>query len=109
MKKILSHWSIAFVTLIALTYIGLQDPWVKEILRLKSFDYVLQNEEKTPSQAVTIVTIDEEAIEEHGQWPWDRDVLANLILQLRNAETGIIVMPILFSEEDRFGSDDSIL
>ena len=106
MKKILSHWSIAFVTLIALTYIGLQDPWVKEILRLKSFDYVLQNEEKTPSQSVTIVTIDEEAIEEHGQWPWDRDVLANLILQLRNAETGIIVMPILFSEEDRFGSDD---
>ena len=106
MKKILSHWSIAFVTLIALTYIGLQDPWVKEILRLKSFDYVLQNEEKTPSQAVTIVTIDEEAIEKHGQWPWDRDVLANLILQLRNAETGIIVMPILFSEEDRFGSDD---
>ena len=107
MKKILSHWSIAFVTLIALTYIGLQDPWVKEILRLKSFDYVLQNEEKTPSQAVTIVTIDEAAIEEHGQWPWDRDVLANLILQLRNAETGIIVMPILFSEEDRFGSDDT--
>ena len=107
MKKILSHWSIAFVTLIALTYIGLQDPWVKEILRLKSFDYVLQNEEKTPSQAVTIVTIDEEAIEKHGQWPWDRDVLANLILQLRNAETGIIVMPILFSEEDRFGSDDA--
>ena len=107
MKKILSHWSIAFVTLIALTYIGLQDPWVKEILRLKSFDYVLQNEEKTPSQSVTIVTIDEEAIEEHGQWPWDRDVLANLILQLRNAETGIIVMPILFSEEDRFGSDDT--
>ena len=106
MKKILSHWSIAFITLIALTYIGLQDPWVKEILRLKSFDYVLQNEEKTPSEAVTIVTIDEAAIEEHGQWPWDRDVLANLILQLRNAETGIIVMPILFSEEDRFGSDD---
>jgi len=106
MKKILSHWTIAFVTLIALTYIGLQDPWVKEILRLKSFDYVLQNEVKTPSQAVTIVTIDEAAIEEHGQWPWDRDVLANLILQLRNAETGIIVMPILFSEEDRFGSDD---
>jgi len=106
MKKILSHWTIAFITLIALTYIGLQDPWAKEILRLKSFDYVLQNEVKTPSEAITIVTIDEAAIEEHGQWPWDRDTLANLILQLRNAETGIIVMPILFSEEDRFGSDE---
>ena len=58
MKKTLSHWSIAFVTLIVLTYIGFQDPWVKEILRLKSFDYVLQNEVKTPSEAVSIVTID---------------------------------------------------
>ena len=60
MKKILSHWSIAFVTLIVLTYIGFQDPWVKEILRLKSFDYVLQNEVKTPSESVSIVTIDEQ-------------------------------------------------
>ena len=106
MKKILSHWTIAFITLIALTYIGLQDPWVKEILRLKSFDYVLQNEVKTPSEAVTIVTIDEQAIEKHGQWPWKRDVLAQLIFDLRNAQTGIIVMPILFSEEDRMGGDD---
>ena len=106
MKKILSHWSIAFVTLLVLTYIGLQDPWAKEILRLKSFDYVLQNEVKTPSEAVTIVTIDEQAIEKHGQWPWKRDVLAQLIFDLRNAQTGIIVMPILFSEEDRMGGDD---
>ena len=106
MKKILSHWSIAFVTLIVLTYIGLQDPWVKEILRLKSFDYVLQNEVKTPSESVSIVTIDEQAIEKHGQWPWKRDVLAQLIFDLRNAQTGIIVMPLLFSEEDRLGGDD---
>ena len=106
MKKILSHWSIAFVTLIVLSYIGLQDPWVKEILRLKSFDYVLQNEVKTPSESVSIVTIDEQAIEKHGQWPWKRDVLAQLIFDLRNAQTGIIVMPLLFSEEDRLGGDD---
>ena len=45
-KKILTHWTIAFVTLIALTYIGIQDPQVKEILRLKSFDLLLQSEEK---------------------------------------------------------------
>ena len=95
MKKILSHWTIAFVTLIVLTYIGFQDPWVKEILRLKSFDYVLQNEVKTPSEAVSIVTIDEQAIEKYGQWPWKRDVLAQLIFDLRNAQTGIIVMPLI--------------
>ena len=33
--------------------------------------------------------------------------LHNLILDLRNAQTGIIVMPLLFSEEDRMGGDDA--
>jgi adenylate cyclase len=88
-----------------LTYIGLQDPWGKQILRLKSFDYLLANEPATPSQDITIITIDEEAIEKYGQWPWPRNVLADLIVNLRQAQTGVIVMPILFSEEDRFGHD----
>ena len=106
MKKLLTHWTTAFITLFVLTYIGLQDPWVKEVLRLKSFDYLLANEEVSPSKDITIITIDEAAIEKHGQWPWPRDKIADLIINLRQAETGIIVMPILFSEEDRFGHDD---
>ena len=106
MKKLLTHWTTAFLTLFILTYIGLQDPWVKEVLRLKSFDYLLANEPATPSQDITIITIDEEAIEKYGQWPWPRNVLADLIVNLRQAQTGIIVMPILFSEEDRFGHDE---
>ena len=96
----------AFITLFIMTYIGLQDPWVKEVLRLKSFDILLANEDKSPSQDITIITIDEAAIEKYGQWPWPRDKIADLIINLRQAETGIIVMPILFSEEDRFGHDD---
>ena len=105
MKKLLTHWTTAFITLFVLTYIGLQDPSIKEILRLKSFDYLLANEEKSKSQDITIITIDEEAIEKYGQWPWPRDILADLIVNLRSAETGIIVMPILFTESDRFGGD----
>ena len=104
--KYFTHWMTAFITLFVLTYIGLQDPWVKEVLRLKSFDILLANEDKSPSQDITIITIDEEAIEKYGQWPWPRDKIADLIVNLRQAETGIIVMPILFSEEDRFGQDD---
>ena len=107
MRKVLTHWTTAFVTLFVLIYIGLQDFSGKEILRLKSFDYLLANEEVTLSQDVTIITIDEEAIEKYGQWPWPRDTLANLIVELRQAETGVIVMPILFSEPDRFGHDET--
>jgi len=103
--KYITHWTTAFITLFFLTYLGLQDPGFKETLRLKSFDFVLANEEKSQSQDITIITIDEEAIEKYGQWPWPRDVLADLIVNLRQAETGIIVMPILFTEPDRFGGD----
>ena len=82
MKKFLTHWTFAFVTLFALTWIGLQDPQVKEILRLKSFDLHLQNQEKQISPDIAIVTIDEKAIEKYGQWPWNREVLAETIIKL---------------------------
>ena len=104
--KYINHWTTAFITLFILTYVGFQDPGFKETLRLKSFDYLLANEEVTPSQDITIITVDEAAIEKYGQWPFPRNILADLIVKLRQAETGIIVMPILFSEEDRFGQDD---
>ena len=63
MKKLLTHWTIAFVTLFALTFIGFKDPQVKEILRLKGFDLLLQSEQKEISQNIAVVSIDEKAIE----------------------------------------------
>ena len=108
MKKILTHWTIAFVTLFLLTWVGVKDPQVKEILRLKSFDLLFQSQEKEISQDIAIIEIDEKAIEIYGQWPWKRDVLANLIEELRAAEVGVIVLPILFAEEDRLGGDDAL-
>ena len=108
MKKILTHWTIAFVTLFLLTWVGVKDPQVKEILRLKSFDLLFQSQEKEISQDIAIIELDEKAIEIYGQWPWKRDVLANLIEELRAAEVGVIVLPILFAEEDRLGGDDAL-
>ena len=106
--KYLTHWAIAFVTLFVLTFIGIKDPQVKQILRLKSFDLLLQSEKKEISQDIGVITIDEKAIEKYGQWPWKRDVLADIIIKLREAEVGIIVLPILFSEEDRLGGDNEL-
>ena len=108
MKKILTHWTIAFITLFVLTYIGFKDPQVKEILRLKGFDLLLQSEKRIQSQDIGIVTIDEKSIEKYGQWPWKRDILADLIIKLREQGAGIIVIPILFSEEDRLGGDNAL-
>ena len=108
MKKLLTHWTIAFVTLFVLTFIGFKDPQVKEILRLKGFDLLLQSEKKEISTNIAVVSIDEKAIEKYGQWPWKRDILADVIIQLREQGAGVIVLPILFSEPDRLGGDEAL-
>ena len=105
MKKLLTHWTLAFVTLAVLMLWGLKDPFVKETARLKSFDLIQKYDTPTMSEDVVIVEIDEKSIEQYGQWPWKRTVLADLIWRLREAGAGIIVLPILFSEEDRLGGD----
>jgi len=106
MKKIFTNWAFAFVTLFILTWVGLQEPQVKEILRLKSFDLLFQSQQKEISKDIVVITIDEKSIEKNGQWPWKRDVLADTILQLSAQGAGVIVLPILFSEPDRLGGDD---
>ena len=105
MKKILTHWTLAFITLAVLMAWGLKDPFVKETARLKSFDLIQKYDTPTMSEDVIIVEIDEKSIEQYGQWPWKRTILADVIWRLREAGAGIIVMPILFSEEDRLGGD----
>ena len=105
MKKILTHWTLAFITLAALMLWGLKDPFVKETARLKSFDLIQKYDTATVSKDVVIVEIDEKSIEQNGQWPWKRTVLADVIWKLREAGAGVIVLPILFSEEDRLGGD----
>ena len=83
--------------------------FVVETARLKSFDLLQQYDEPIQSRDIAIVEIDEHAIEKYGQWPWKRDVLADIIWKLREAGAGIIVLPILFSEYDRLGGDQELL
>ena len=108
MKKLLTHWTIAFVTLFVLTFIGFKDPQVKEILRLKGFDLLLQSEERQLSKDIGIITIDEKSIEKYGQWPWPRHVIADIVLKARLDGAQVIVLPILFSEPDRMGYDEDL-
>ena len=107
--KYFTHWILAFVTLTLLMVWGFSDPYVKKLARLKSFDVVQQYDIPTISNDVVIVEIDERAIEQYGQWPWNRKTIADIIWQLREAGAGIIVLPVLFSEPDRLGGDNELV
>ena len=107
--RILTHWTLAFVTAILITLFHYNDNYVVETARLKSFDLLQQQDEIVHSNDIGIVTIDEASLEKYGQWPWKRSVLAGIIWQLREAGAGIIVLPILFSEYDRLDGDQELL
>ena len=105
MFKIITHWTVATITALLLLFAHFQDSTVVETLRLKQFDLLQQQDVPQTSQDIGIVAIDEAAIAKFGQWPWKRDVLAELIWQLRDQGAGVIVLPIIMSEEDRLGGD----
>ena len=94
---------VAFFVSFLAGIIRLSDPEILEVLRLKYFDQ-LQNYSMRETDGHTytvIVDIDEKSLEEVGQWPWSRNVLADLFKKC--AESGMLVLglDILFSEPDR--------
>jgi adenylate cyclase len=103
--KWLTHWTVAFLTLAVLMLWGFSDPFVKQTARLKTFDLIQKYDTPTVSNDIVIVELDEKSIEQYGQWPWKRTVLADIIWKLREAGAGIIVLPVLFSEQDRLNGD----
>ena len=105
MSKFLTHWTVAFVTLALLVFLRVQDNGLVETARLKSFDYLQSTDPITVSDDIVIVEVDEASIEMNGQWPWSRDKIADLIWKLREQGAGIIILPILFAEDDRDGQD----
>ena len=105
MSKYITHWTVAFITATLMILFHYNDSSVVQTARLKQFDLLQQTDQPILSQDIGIVTIDEAAIEKYGQWPWKREVLADIVWKLREAGVGIIVIPIIMSEPDRLGGD----
>src|SRR6056300_1272865 len=105
MTRYITHWTVAFITALVMFVFHYGDGTIVQTARLKQFDLIQQTDQPVLSQDIAVVTIDETAIEKYGQWPWKRDVLADIVWRLREAGAGIIVMPMLFSEPDRLGGD----
>ena len=100
---------VPLLIVLLLSYFHYKDTAIGEIARLKQFDLIQQTDKPVISPDIGVLTIDEQAIEKYGQWPWSREIIGDLVWNLRDAGAGIIVIPILFSEEDRLGGDDTFV
>tara|TARA_Y100000296_G_scaffold87027_1_gene129351 strand:- start:530 stop:2317 length:1788 start_codon:yes stop_codon:yes gene_type:complete len=90
--------------LIALALVGLRvwDPYPIEVLRLKTFDYFISTIPKQEDQNIVLVNIDDESLQEVGQWPWPRNMFCGF---LGAPVTGLSV---LFPEKDRYDMDNDL-
>ncbi len=104
MKKILlSPWT-ALVTLVIILAVRAVDPSFVESVRLRYFDELIVKQESKQTQIHT-VNIDEAALDKYGQFPFPRDIYAEIIKDLYKRDAGLVVFNVLMPEKDRFGKD----
>ena len=107
LKKILvSPWT-ALITLALIIAVVFQGPTFVESVRLRYFDTLITNAKPTQNNIYT-VNIDEATIDKYGQWPFKRDIYANLIQDIYSRNAGLVVWDVMMPEKDRQGGDASL-
>lgn len=102
-KLILSPW-MAILTLVLVLWVRYYDPQFVTAVRLKYFDQLIASQ-PYKDIPVAVVNIDEAALDKYGQFPFPRDVYAQIIQDLYKRDAGLVVFGVMMPEADRFGKD----
>jgi adenylate cyclase len=95
-------WHV-LITLALLIAIRIIDPFMLESARLSYFDSLQRNQDVNVSEQIVLVDIDEKTLDQFGQYPIPRKVMAD---EIDKIDGSLIAFNILFSEEDRMGGDE---
>lgn len=108
LKKILTSPWTALVTLLLMVGLRIADPTFVESVRLRYFDTLVTS--KAPEAiGVSIVNIDEKALEKYGQFPFSRDIYGSIIRDLYRRNAGLVVFNVLTPDRDRMGRDEAYI
>ena len=103
-KKILTSPWTALLTLFLVVGLRVADPMFVESVRLRYFDTLVTS--KAPEIiGVSVVNIDEKALEKYGQFPFSRDIYGSIIRDLYHRNAGLVVFNVLTPDRDRMGRD----
>lgn len=102
MRRLLA-FLFPFSVLLLMAAMIFMDPIALQMLRLKSFDILHARYPRIydTELPVRIVDIDEESLKRFGQWPWPRNIMAQIIQRLSDAQVASIGLDIVFAERDR--------
>ena len=104
LKKILTTPWLALLTLVLIVGLRAADPTFVESVRLRYFDTLVTSR---PAEVigVSVVNIDEKALERYGQFPFSRDIYGSIIRDLYRRNAGLVVFNVLTPDRDRMGQD----
>ena len=98
-------WSPVLPLLFLFLSTGLHviEPTFVEQLRHRVFDEYqrLKPREYSNDIPVRILDIDDESLSRIGQWPWPRDVMAEIVARLNELGASAVVFDMVFSQPDR--------
>jgi adenylate cyclase len=102
-KLLISPWT-ALITLALVVSLRVADPTFIESVRLRYFDTLVTSKAQEVI-GVSVVNIDEKALEKYGQFPFSRDIYAKIIADLYRRNAGLVVFNVLTPDRDRLGRD----
>jgi adenylate cyclase len=103
---LLSPW-LALFTFGILFAVKVSDPYLVEATRLKFYDYIMLDK-PTQSKQIVVINLGEKAIEKYGQWPFPREVHAEIIRDIYGRGAALVGSTILMPEPDRMGTDSAL-
>ena len=103
MKRLLSPWW-ALLTLGVLVYAFANPNNFLQSVKLNYFDQLIVNQEPIENN-IYVAEIDEAALEKYGQYPFPRNIYADIIEKLYSQGAGLVIWNIMMPEPDRFGGD----
>ena len=99
------NWKTVLITIGLLFGLKVWNPYFIENISWSWFDFLHQQKEVQHVNDIVLVDIDEKSLEKYGQFPWPRDIYADLLLNSDESLTHVFA--IKFAEPGRFGGDQA--
>ena len=97
-------WKTVLVTIGLLFGLKVWNPFIIENITWSWFDYLHQSKEIEQVEEIVLVDIDEKSLQKYGQYPWPRNIYADIMLESHYSNTHVFTQ--LFKEPDRFSGDE---
>ena len=93
-----ADWAVALVICLVFGAAALLRVDVLESLERVAYDVGVSGSERTPSERIAVVAIDDQSISNLGRWPWPRNIHAQMIDTLHAGGAKVVGNLVFYSE-----------